>query len=351
MHKKILTAVCIPLAIIFLFLAGLLLFLTLTEYKPAPQQSADRTFLSHTAPLAQNSLTICTWNIGYAGLGKESDFFMDGGKMVDPPSQEIVEENLAGIQSFIQSSPADAWLFQEVDINSDRTGHLDQFSALEKDTFSSAAFAYNFKCPFVPIPFPPMGQIEGGLATMTTVLMDDDPQRVSLPCPFSWPSRTANIKRCLLTTRLPLEGTEKELVLVNLHLEAYESGEGRIAQTKQLLDLIQAEYALGNYVIAGGDFNQAFPHSLDAYPIQNHEKWTPGILEENILPEGWQFAYDSTSPTCRLLDQPYCDNCQLYVIDGFILSPNLQPDGVETVPLNFEHSDHNPVRLNVTLLP
>ena len=351
MHKKILPAVCILLAVLFLSLAGLLLFLTLTEYKPAPQQAADRTIISHTAPLAQNSFTIYTWNIGYAGLGKESDFFMDGGKMVDPPSQEIVEENLAGIQSFIQSNPADAWLFQEVDVNSNRTNQLDQFSALEKSTASCAAFAYNFKCPFVPIPLPPMGRIESGLATITTVLMDDNPQRISLPSPFSWPSRTANIKRCLLTTRLPLEGTEKELVLVNLHLEAYESGEGRIAQTKQLLDLVEAEYALGNYVIAGGDFNQTFPQSLESYPIQDSEKWTPGILDENILPEGWKFAYDTATATCRLLDQPYCADCQLYVIDGFILSPNLQLDGVETVNLNFEHSDHNPVRLNVRLSP
>ena len=349
MRKKILSTLRIFLAIIFLLLAGLLLFLTITEYKPAPLQSADRTFLSHTAPLAQNSFTIYTWNIGYAGLGKDSDFFMDGGKMVDPPSQETVEKNLSGIQSFIQDNPADAWLFQEVDINSDRTGHLDQFSSLLKTPFSCGTFAYNYKCPFVPIPVPPLGRIESGLATMTTVLMDDDPQRISLPCPFSWPSRAANIKRCLLTTRLPLEGTEKELILINLHLEAYESGEGRIAQTKQLLEVMEAEYAQGNYVIAGGDFNQTFPHSLESYPIQDSEKWTPGILEKDILPDGWQFAYDNTAATCRLLDQPYCDTCQLYVIDGFILSPNLRLNEVETVNLNFEHSDHNPVRLNVSL--
>ena len=90
---------------------------------------------------------------------------------------------------------------------------------------------------------------------------------------------------------------------------------------------------------------------MESYPIQDPEKWTPGILEEDILPEGWQFAYDNATATCRLLDQPYCDACQLYVIDGFILSPNLSLDRVETVNLNFEHSDHNPVRLLVSLLP
>ena len=351
MRKRILFTLVFLLAAITLSLAGLLLFLTITEYKPADQQTADRIVLFSDAPRSDDSFTVYSWNIGYSGLGRESDFFMDGGSMVDPPSQEIVEKNLRGIQSFIQSNPADAWLFQEVDVNSSRTGNLDEFSALQQDTLFSAAFAYNFKCPFVPIPLPPMGQIESGLATMTSLLMDGEPQRISLPCPFSWPSRAANIKRCLLITRLPVEGSDREVVLVNLHLEAYESGEGRIAQTRQLLDLMEEEFSRGNYVIAGGDFNQSFPNALEVFPIADPEKWTPGILEENILPDGWQFAYDATTATCRLLDQPYCDACQLYVIDGFILSPNLHLEAVETIDMDFEYSDHNPVRLNVSLIP
>ena len=39
--------------------------------------------------------------------------------------------------------------------------------------------------------------------------------------------------------RVPIEGTDRELVLVNLHLEAYDDGEGKIAQTRQLLPSIR----------------------------------------------------------------------------------------------------------------
>ena len=81
------------------------------------------------------------------------------------------------------------------------------------------------------------------------------------------------------------------------------------------------------------------------------EKWTPGILEGDSLNEGWQFAYDSSTATCRLLDKAYDGSNQLYVIDGFILSPNLQLDAVETIPLEFELADHNPVRIELTLIP
>ena len=58
--------------------------------------------------------------------------------------------------------------------------------------------------------------------------------------------------------RIPIENSDKQLVIVNLHLEAYDSGEGKIAQTNMLADILRTEAEAGNYVIAAGDFNQAF---------------------------------------------------------------------------------------------
>lgn len=340
------------LGLVLVLVIGLVVYLSIAEYKPADREAVSRYTVKEAAPVQTGqTVTVYTWNIGYAGLGKDSDFFMDGGKMVDPPSQEAVENNMDAITSFIQSQEADAWLLQEVDVNSSRTENMDQFAILQKNWNGSSGFAYNYKCPFVPIPLPPLGRIESGIATLTAPQTSENMTRISLPCPFSWPVRIAQIKRCLMITRLPVEGTDRELVLINLHLEAYDDGEGKRKQTELLLQVLQEEYEKGNYVIAGGDFNQSFPGVLDKYPIADSEKWTPGILENDTLPEGWQFAYDVSSPTCRLLDQPYSEDCQLYVIDGFILSPNVQLQQVQTVDLDFQNSDHNPVRLEVTLNP
>ena len=348
--RKILSALGALLSAVLLAVAVLLIYLTVTEYDPQPRQAADAIRMEE-GTAADTDLTLYSWNIGYAGLGKDSDFFMDGGEMVDPPSQEAVMENLNAIGSFMLSNPADAWLLQEVDVNSSRTESMDQFQKLQTVWSGSSGFAYNYKCPFVPIPWPPMGRVESGIATLTGLETDSEMTRVSLPCPFSWPVRVAQIKRCLLVTRLPIEGSEKELVIVNLHLEAYDDGEGKIAQTNVLMELLQEEYEKGNYVIAGGDFNQTFPGGLDKYPIAEPEKWLPGVLEESTLPDGWQYAYDMATPTCRLLDAPYDGTNQHYVIDGFILSPNVQLQAVETVDLAFENADHNPVRLEVILAP
>ena len=37
------------------------------------------------------------------------------------------------------------------------------------------------------------------------------------------------------------------------------------------------------------------------------------------------------------------------MIDGFILSPNVTLESVETLDLGFANSDHNPVRISVEL--
>ena len=58
-------------------------------------------------------------------------------------------------------------------------------------------------------------------------------------------------------------------------------------------------------------------------------------------------------PSCRLLNQPYDpadeENTQHYVIDGFILSPNVELISVEGKDLGFTNSDHNPILITIKL--
>ncbi len=350
--RKLLRFLLTLILIVLLAAGGLIGFLTATEFKPAPVEAVSVTVGDPAAqPVpARGELSVLSWNIGYAGLGAESDFFMDGGKNSRAADHATVSRYLSGIADSIRSTEAQLVMLQEVDSDSARTYGIDETAALRT---GQSSYALNYSCPFVPIPWPPMGKVNSGLLTMTEYAVDHA-ELIALPCHFSSPLSTANLKRCLLVSYLPIEGTDKQLVLINLHLEAYDSGEGKIAQTNQLRDFIQAEYEKGNYVIAGGDFNQTFPGSLTTYPILNFEFWTPGVLEDGILPPGWHFVYDTTTPTCRLLNQPYdpsdTQNTQYYVIDGFILSPNVEVQSVQTLDLGFENSDHNPVELSVILV-
>ena len=354
MAKKLLKTVLIILGVILLCAAAFILWLSVTEFKPGDVTDVKieaNSEVSGLTPFLDEEFSVISWNIGYAGLGKDSDFFMDGGENVSSADQDTVNASLLGIYKtlYSDSEPATVFMLQEVDQNSTRTYGKNEVEALG---INNSAYALNYSCKFVPYPIPPIGRVNSGLLT-TTVYDIDSAERISLPCPFDWPVSMANLKRCLLVSYLPISGTDSKLVIVNLHLEAYDDGEGKIAQTKQLREFIQSEYEKGNYVIAGGDFNQIFPGGLEKYPNTHTENWEPGQLSDDIMPDGWTLAYDLKTPSCRLLNQPYdasdTENTQYYVIDGFILSPNVELISVNTLDEGFEYSDHNPVKIQVKL--
>ena len=332
--------------------AGVLLavFLTVSEYRPADVESVPVTGTPADRQIASDQeITLISWNLGYGALGKDADFVMDGGGNAPAADKALVEANLAGIADTLKKEEADFWLLQEAESDSARSFHIDFRTRF---ALAQNSFALNYSCPFVPFPWPPFGKINSGLITASSFDVEEA-ERISLPCPFSWPLRTANLKRCLLASYLPVEGTDRKLVLINLHLEAYDSGEGKIAQTRQLREFMQSEYEKGNYVIAAGDFNEIFPGTEAIYPNEHPENWMPGTLEEDSIPEGFSYVYDAAVPTCRLLNQPYnpsdTANTQYYVIDGMVVSPNVKVESVETLDCAFTYSDHNPVKVTLSL--
>ena len=351
--RKALKTIGIVLLAVVILAGGLIGYLTITEFRPASVQDAAQTAGQTSATLrAGESIRVLTFNTGYAGLDKSQDFFMDGGSGVSPTGGRAkVEENLAGILAAIQEANAQIVLLQEVDQSSVRTNRIDETAYYQQNTGLNAAYAVNYQCGFVPFPLPPIGAVKSGVLTLSAY-QPAQAQRQSLPVPFKWPIRVANLKRCLLVERIPVADNGRELVLINLHLEAYDDGEGKVAQTRQLLDFIHQEYEKGNYVIAGGDFNQTF-EGVQRFGGSWEGKWTPGVFTEDELPQGVRLVYDPSLPTCRSLDRAYTgdrDNHVFYLIDGFLVTDNVQVEDVHTVDLDFAYSDHNPMLMQVTLL-
>lgn len=350
----------LPLAIVsfaaVLLLLGLTL-LTILEYRPNEREevsiSISATDSAKRELNSQSQIKILSWNIGYADLANYADFFMDGGNHVQNSSKSQLLQNLEAFVQTINNIKPDAILLQEVDLCSTRSFSMNQVefisSAMKEFSYS---FAYNFKAAFVPFPLPPIGHVESGLLTLSS-FSASSAQRLSLLVPFKWPVRTANLKRCLLVSRIPLADSNRELVLVNLHLEAFDSGEGKIQQTKKLKDFVLAEYAKGNFVVAGGDFNQTFSNSDISSYYQKPDGWKPGSLDIADFPEGWTLLQDPSVPSCRSNGKVYKNadkkRFQFFCIDGFILSPNISVSSVKTIDLDFTHSDHNPVLLTASL--
>ncbi len=356
--KKIISIFLIIILIPVVLAAGLLAYVTITEYKPAETQDLEISGRADVRYHTGDQLTLMSWNVGYGALGDNADFFMDGGKMVKSADEDRVRENLERIMSDIEGVNPDIMLLQEVDRSSARSYRIDECRMI-RDRFTGyeSSYGINHKASFVPYPIPPLGKLDAGVMTFTDSHVESA-RRIQLPIPFKWPIRTINLKRCVVETRIPIyddnsEETGKELVLFNLHLEAYDDGEGRAAQTRMLADLLNEERGKGNYVIAGGDFNQSFsPEDREAYPAQPG-KWQPGVMEKDRFGEGWIFLMDREPPSCRSLDQVYegadHDSFQYYLIDGFILSDNIQVEEMKNLDLEFRNSDHNPVLLRISL--
>ncbi len=356
--KRILFSFCAIVLGIILLIALLFGFLTLREFRPDSVErilvQKNSSSVSEAAELfCEKSFTVVSWNTGYGALGDNADFFMDGGKHVMTADKARVQENLKSISQNTKAFSPDIVFFQEVDQKATRSHKINQLKYYS-DFFTDFQFAYarNFLVDFIPYPIPPIGKVDAGIVTLSQYALSDC-ERIQLPCPFSWPLRIGNLKRCLLVSRVPVAETQKELVLVNLHLEAYDSGEGKIAQTAMLKNFLEAEYQKGNYVIAAGDFNQTFSTvDKSAFPVHSG-MWLPGEISAEDFPVDWKLLMDSRTASCRSLDRPFNgenpSEFQFYIIDGFIVSPNVQVLDFSTRQLNFAASDHNPVLLTAQL--
>lgn len=291
---------------------------------------------------APSTLVVTTWNIGYAGMGAESDFFLDLGTQRRPLSAGLVDRNLAGIAAALRGLESDAVLLQEVAEPSFVTWGRNVLAGVRAALDGHAvAFAADIQTRFVP------GRlgVRVGNATFSRILPRGPLELIRLPLE---PTRLAGIFRKDYRMHvLRLAGEDGgQWVIVNIHLSAFDTPEHRVreAQLRAVLDFAEAEYARGARVVVGGDWNLRllpvdFPHRTE----ERFQFWIRD-LPAGATPEGWTWATDPRVPTVRTAHQPYVpgENRAL-IVDGFLVSPNVQVEEVETRDLGFAHSDHQPV--------
>jgi len=365
--KKITRWVLGAVLLFLLYVVICLVHGTLTDYQPEAVIPLE-TVQSTTQPTINTSrLSFLNWNIGYGGLGAKSNFFYDatgsfffsGDKMVRS-TEEIVQENIAGIRQFIEKHPADFIMLQEVDRNSKRSYYIDQHEHyLEKLPNYSHSFALNYKVGRVVIPvcepWDVMGKMESGLSSFSKYQATKS-TRYQYPGAYGWPDYIFHLDRCMLVQRYATHHPDgKELIVVNTHNSAYDGGVLKEQEMQLIKTFITTEYEKGNYVVVGGDWNQTPPNTPTdiankAIGVPENYRSLPPNIPNTFMPEDWQWVFDPKVPTNRdmtnLLDY---GKTSVSLIDYYLVSPNITVLSVKGENLKFANSDHNPILMDIEL--
>ncbi len=272
---------------------------------------------------------MATWNIHFgAGSTLEDDRRFD---------RAHVEEQLRRIGDTLREQKVDVVALQEVDRDSQRSGHIDQLEILRHGTgMTHASFATTWDAAWVPYPVtaPPRqqyGRMWSGQAVLSRFPVLEQ-QRHGLAQPASQ-GRIYNrfyIHRCIQEVVLDL-GKGRCLSILNAHLEAFDMANRR-GHARALARLMRRVRHPG---IALGDLNTVAPEAELRHGFEDEPE--TDFRGDDTLPTvretGWKqvgseaVTFPAKRPNRRL--------------DYIFASPDLKAEGGETLTETTEPaSDH-----------
>jgi endonuclease/exonuclease/phosphatase family metal-dependent hydrolase len=293
-----------------------------------------------------DELTLLSWNLGYAGLGKESDFVIDGGTAWLAPSKALVEKNLSGITQYLHQQQPDVFLLQEVAKPSLVNRRVDVLESVTRTLpHYQRVYMSDFRTRWIPPPF----NVNVGLAVFVRQELRMISHNHELPLE---PRRMLFFRKhyqCVVN-RIPTGHPTRQWVIINIHLAAFdEKADIRKQQLAVLRELAAREFEEGHYVIIGGDWNMRLVETHFSHTTNEEHLFWIQDMPDYAFPDGWQIVADPVTPSVRTNYQPYiAGENYVGVIDGFVASPNVRVQSVETTDLQFEYSDHQPVAARFT---
>ena len=347
-----LIVVCVILVTVIVYVA----YVFLSYNRISDNQTLDASGEAvNAAAKTDTEYTAMTYNAGFGAYTPDFTFFMDGGKQSWANSKESVINCTNGYINVINEYNADIVCMQEVDRDSTRSYHVDQAQQiLDALDGVSSTFAVNYHSAFLFYPiYQPHGASFSGLLTISDMQITGGTRR-SLPISEGF-KKIVDLDRCYAINYIKVDNG-KELVVINAHLSAYgTNGDLQQQQLNMLFADMEDEYKKGSYVICAGDFNHDFTgNSKDVFNENTTEEhsWAAPFPDE-LIPEHFSkvtdYASGVTVPSCRNCDKPYGPDCYTVIVDGFIVSDNVDAIYTDVIDTQFAYTDHNPVLMKFKL--
>lgn len=349
------------------FIGAYVIYMQTHYYRIKDYQSLPiKQKLTHPNKLQTNTTySAATYNVGFGAYNQKFSFFMDTGKMKDgtktqgkygkAENEAAVLQNTNGEINTMKKINADFMLFQEIDVDSSRSYHVNQVKKMSQNFANyEKIFANNFHSPYLLYPLnDPHGAVQSGLLSLSKYPVEQATRR-KYPVSISFITKFTDLDRCFTVMKIPVTNGHK-LILINSHMSAYDKGgKMRVKQLKLLNSVMESEYKKGNYVIVGGDFNHTFGRKMLTHFKSQQEipDWVSVLSSKDLAPDIRMVhaKNENIVPTCRGTDMPY-QKGKTYttVIDGFLVSKNVQATS-ENINTEFAYADHNPVKLSFKLL-
>lgn len=355
--KIILRVVIFAIVAVLLFAVGYIAYVFASYKRIDDNVKCDIVNKTEEQVETNKEYTFVTYNVGFGAYCQDFTFFMDGGKESRARSKELMLELIDGAGNLVKTYDPDFIAFQEVDINSTRTFNYNQVDELA-GIFNTYSYTYavNYDSAYLLYPITkPHGKSKSSLMTLSKFKMEDSLRR-QLPISTSF-TKILDLDRAFDVVRYKVG--EHELVIINTHMSAYGgSDEIRTSQMTMVFETMQSEYEKGNWVICAGDFNHDFTGNstetlnpgvgvqdygwAQPFPIDLLNQYT-GLVRQTNYNNG------ELKPTCRNNDVPYVVGNQVFIVDGFITSVNVEVTSLENISTDFIYSDHNPVVMKFIL--
>ncbi len=257
-------------------------------------------------PAPSSGLRLASWNIHF-GAGST----LDDARRFDAPH---VTSQLERIAEAVNAADVDVLCLQEVDRDSQRSGHIDQLEWLREHTgLRHASFATTWDAAWVPYPVtaPPKqqyGRMWSGQAVLSRYPISQQRRHaLTQPERFGWVYNRFYLHRCIQEVRLDVG--ERELTVFNVHLEAFDMGNRR-GQARALAKLLRQTRGAG---ICLGDLNTTPPEAALRHAFKDEPE--TDFRGDDTLPvlrsTGWTevgdggFTFPAEEPN-RRLDHVLC---------------------------------------------
>ncbi|WP_275316528.1 endonuclease/exonuclease/phosphatase family protein [Tenacibaculum bernardetii] len=240
------------LKLLLLMFVGFVLFFFWASSPSIDEKEYTKLIEKENPVVVKNDSTysIVTYNVGYLSG-------MTNNLPVAKP-KELFQKNQQKVESELKKVNPDIIAFQEIDYKASRSYNVDQEEAFMNLGYNYAARGVNWDERYVPFPYwPPsmhFGKVISGQSIISKYKLKEYERIVLERVPDNPFYRDAlYLERLAQVVKVVLEG--KEVVLINIHLEAFDKST-RVRQFEYVLELFN-QYKDKYPTILLGDFNSS----------------------------------------------------------------------------------------------